>query len=108
MFFYIKCLKCYLLSRILDFVESFEIKFSHKAILLMNDLLILQPTIHELKTPLAFSIVTHSHLGLLEAQLATTFRPNNAYCIFVDSKAIHTFKSAAQCVRVDLNKMYGS
>ena len=53
-----------------------------------------QPTIHELKTPLAFSIVAHSHLGLLEAQLATIFRPNNAYCIFVDSKAIHTFKNA--------------
>ena len=52
-----------------------------------------QPTIHELKTPLAFSIVAHSHLGLLEAQLATIFRPNNAYCIFVDSKAIHTFKN---------------
>ena len=47
-----------------------------------------QPTIYELKTPLAFVIVAHSHLGLLEAQLSTIFRPHNAYCIFVDSKGI--------------------
>ena len=72
----------------------------------MNDFF--QPTIYELKTPLAFSIVAHSHLGLLEAQLATIFRPHNAYCIFVDSKAIPSFKSAVgqlvDCYRQGLLK----
>ena len=58
----------------------------------MNDFF--QPTIYELKTPLAFSIVAHSHLGLLEAQLATIFRPHNGYCIFVDSKANNSYRNA--------------
>ena len=31
-----------------------------------------------------------------ETQLATIFRPHNAYCIFVDSKALPLFKSAVK------------
>ncbi len=56
----------------------------------------LQPTIEELKSPLAFSIVAHSQLGLLEAQLASIFRPHNAYCLFVDGKAPDAFKDSVQ------------
>lgn len=48
----------------------------------------------EKKTPLAFALVTHGHLGILEAQLATLFRPHNAYCIFIDKKSSASFKSA--------------
>ena len=56
-----------------------------------------------MKTPLAFSIVAHGHPGLLEAQLAAIFRPHNAYCIFVDSKALASFKkyveNLSQCYK---------
>ena len=41
----------------------------------------------ERKLPIAFSIITHGHLGILEAQLATLFKPHNAYCIYIDKKA---------------------
>jgi hypothetical protein len=41
----------------------------------------------EKKLPIAFSIITHGHLGILEAQLATLFKPHNAYCIYIDKKA---------------------
>ena len=41
----------------------------------------------ERKLPIAFSIITHGHLGILEAQLATLFKPYNAYCIYIDKKA---------------------
>ena len=41
----------------------------------------------ERKLPIGFSIITHGHLGILEAQLATLFKPHNAYCIYIDKKA---------------------
>ena len=41
----------------------------------------------EKKVPLAFSILCHSNLGILEALLASIFRPQNYYCIYVDNKA---------------------
>ena len=45
-----------------------------------------QITDMEKSLPIAFSIVTHGHLGVLEAQLATLFKPHNAYCIYIDKK----------------------
>lgn len=35
--------------------------------------------------------MTHGHLGILEAQLAALFRPQNAYCIYIDKKASAEF-----------------
>lgn len=48
----------------------------------------------ESKTPLAYSILCHGNIGLLEAQLASIFRPQNAYCIYVDAKAPMDYKRA--------------
>jgi len=53
-----------------------------------------QPTDIELSTPLAFSILCHSNIGLLEVLLSTTFRPHNSYCIYVDTKASSSFKKS--------------
>ena len=41
----------------------------------------------EERYPLAFSILAHANIGILETILATTFRPHNAYCIYIDNKA---------------------
>ena len=38
--------------------------------------------------------MTHGHLGILEAQLASLFKPHNAYCIYIDKKASKNFVSA--------------
>ena len=53
-----------------------------------------QVTEDEKSLQLAFSIVLHSNLGLLEAQLAALFRPQNAYCIYIDQKAPDSFYQA--------------
>ena len=45
----------------------------------------------EMGVQLAFSITTHGNLGILEAQLASLFHPENAYCIYIDAKAPEGF-----------------
>ena len=40
---------------------------------------------------LAFSIMAHNELPLLEVLLSTIFRPYHSYCIFVDAKAPSEF-----------------
>ena len=49
-----------------------------------------------MELPLAFSIVAHGHLGLLEAQLASLFRSHNSFCIYVDKKAPDVFRRNVQ------------
>lgn len=49
-------------------------------------------TQEELQTPLAFSIIAHNQISLLETLIASIFRPHNAYCIFVDAKASPEFQ----------------
>ena len=49
-------------------------------------------TEYENKTRLAFSILCHDNLGQLEALLASIFRPQNSFCIYIDAKAKKTFK----------------
>ncbi len=46
--------------------------------------------------PLAFSILCHSNLGILEALLASIFRPHHAYCIYVDNKVDTEFVNNVQ------------
>ena len=53
----------------------------------MIEIWIFQVTEEEKRVPLAFSILCHSNLGILEALLASIFRPQNYYCIYVDKKA---------------------
>jgi hypothetical protein len=55
-----------------------------------------QKTATEEKIPLAFSILCHGNLGILEALFASVFRPQNAYCIYVDDKAPTTYKKAVR------------
>ena len=50
----------------------------------------------EKKIPLAFSILCHSNLGILETLLASIFRPQNYYCIYVDNKAPVEFLNNAK------------
>jgi hypothetical protein len=43
--------------------------------------------------PIAFAVMVHDQIALFETLLATLFRPHNAYCIFMDSKADPGFKT---------------
>ena len=43
--------------------------------------------------PIAFALMVHDQITLFETLLATLFRPQNAYCIFMDSKADPGFKT---------------
>lgn len=45
---------------------------------------------------MAFSILCHGNLGQLEALLATIFRPQNVYCIYVDDKSPIEYKMAVR------------
>ena len=47
----------------------------------------------ERQSPLAFSIMVHDQLPLLETMIALLFRPHNSYCIFVDKKAPTEFQN---------------
>ena len=49
--------------------------------------------LHKNEAPikLAFSIMVHDELPLLEVLLSTIFRPYHSYCIFVDGKASPQF-----------------
>lgn len=40
-----------------------------------------------IKTPLAFSILVHDQIAILETQLRLLFRPHHTFCIHVDLKA---------------------
>ena len=54
----------------------------------------------DVKTKLAFTIVTHDQLGLFEILLHTIFRPYNAYCIYVGSntaKHRHSIEKLVKC-----------
>ena len=51
----------------------------------------LQVSADEKKIPIAFSILCHSNLGILEALMASIFRPQNYYCLYVDKKAPSEF-----------------
>jgi hypothetical protein len=42
---------------------------------------------------MAFSIMCHSNLGILEALLASIFRPHNYYCVYVDNKVSLEFQN---------------
>ena len=50
-------------------------------------------TKEEVETPLAFSILNHANIGMLEAVLSTIFRPHNSYCIYVDAKSTDEYKA---------------
>lgn len=58
---------------------------------------------------LAYSIVAHNQIGLLESLLVSIFRPQNSYCIFVDAKATSRFKSHVkaliQCYKSNYKKV---
>ena len=49
-----------------------------------------------METPLAFAIVVHNQLGQLEALLASLFRPQNSYCLYLDKKTSAEFKQGAE------------
>ena len=50
---------------------------------------------------MAFSILCHGNLGQLEALFSTIFRPQNAYCIYVDDKSpIHYKKAVRQLAAI--------
>ena len=54
----------------------------------------------DVKTKLAFTIVTHDQLGLFEILLHAIFRPYNAYCIYVGSntpKHHHNVEKLVNC-----------
>ena len=57
----------------------------------------------ELAFPLAYFITAYTDARQLELLLATVFRPHNAYCIHVDSKAdsvfVRTVKQLVECYR---------
>lgn len=44
-------------------------------------------------TPLAFSILNHANIAMLEVILATIFRPQNSYCFYIDAKASDEYKA---------------
>ena len=46
-----------------------------------------------MKFSIAFTVMVHDQITLFETLLATIFRPHNAYCIFMDSKADPGFKT---------------
>ena len=52
----------------------------------------------ELETSLAFSIVVHNQIGLFESLMASIFRPQNSYCIFIDAKASSKFKTLVKAL----------
>ena len=56
----------------------------------------------ELAFPLAYFITAYTDARQLELLLATVFRPHNAYCIHVDSKADPGFLQTVQ----DMVKCY--
>ena len=51
---------------------------------------------YESETPLAFAILIHSQIGLFEALLASLFRPQNSYCIYLDKKTSDDFKNGVE------------
>lgn len=71
--------------------------FSYNRDYLIFDIFsIMQKTIGEEKVTLAFSILCHGNIGLLEALMASIFRPQNIYCIYVDDKAPTEYKKAVR------------
>ena len=63
-----------------------------------------------MKVPLAFSILCHSNLGILEVLLASIFRPQNYYCIYVDNKAplefLNNVKRLINAYKIKFSKTY--
>ena len=63
-----------------------------------------------MKVPLAFSILCHSNLGILEVLLASIFRPQNYYCIYVDNKAplefLNNVKRIINAYKIKFSKTY--
>ena len=55
-----------------------------------------QPTKTEEHISLAFSILVHGNLGQLEALMASIFRPQNIYCIYIDDKSPTEYKKAVR------------
>ena len=49
-------------------------------------------------TNLAFSIVLHRDVAILEHQLKLLFRPNHAFCLHVDAKAPEKILLATQTI----------
>ena len=49
-------------------------------------------------TNLAFSIILHQDIGLLENQLKILFRPNHAFCLHVDAKSPESILVAVQAI----------
>ena len=49
-------------------------------------------------TSLAFSIVLHRDVAILEHQLKLLFRPNHAFCLHVDAKAPEKILMAVQAI----------
>ena len=47
---------------------------------------------YEAETPLAFAVLVHNQIGQFEALLASIFRPQNSYCIYLDKKTSDDFK----------------
>jgi hypothetical protein len=50
-----------------------------------------KPSDVEMTTTLAFAIMAHNEITVLEVLLATVFRQLHSYCIFVDAKADPNF-----------------
>ena len=55
-----------------------------------------QKTKVEEDVKLAYSIMCHGNLGLLEALMSTIFRPQNIYCIYVDDKSPTEYKKSVR------------
>ena len=50
----------------------------------------------EVKTKLAFTVITHDQLGRFEILLNMIFRPYNAYCIYVGSNTNKIYKQRVE------------
>jgi len=56
--------------------------------------------------PIAFSILVHWHLEQFERLLRAIYRPQNVYCIHIDTKTSRTFHSAVVAIAQCLDNVY--
>jgi len=56
--------------------------------------------------PVAFSILVHWHVEQFESLLRAIYRPQNVYCIHVDSKTSYVFHSAVTAIAGCLNNVF--
>ena len=85
--------------RILDSSTCMVVYVSLSTYLWVNDYIFRFPKYRkaeEEKTKLAFSIVAHDQLGLLEILLHLIFRPYHAYCIYIASNVAKIYRKSVR------------